>query len=94
MLHNNIATSIFFLVSKRLVDSASGKHTDEKGKETCYFDIYAPKIIFYFSVSALFFQRVDLPGARTGGLPTFAGSSSRGAHIFLKKRKKYKKEKM
>ena len=34
------------------------------------------------------FQRVDLPGARTGGLPPFAGSPSRGARIFQKKKKK------
>ena len=31
------------------------------------------------------FQRVDLPGARTGGLPPFGGSPSRGARIFAKK---------
>ena len=27
-------------MSKRLVASAIGKHTDEKGKETCYLDTY------------------------------------------------------
>ena len=31
------------------------------------------------------FQRVDLPGARTGGLPPIGGSPSRGARIFKKK---------
>ena len=42
-------------MSKRLVASAIGKHTDEKEKDTCYFDTYAPKNIFYFSVSAFLF---------------------------------------
>ena len=32
------------------------------------------------------FQRVDLPGARTGGLPPIGGSPSRGARIFPKKK--------
>ena len=32
------------------------------------------------------FQRADLPGARTGGLPPIGGSPSRGARIFQKKR--------
>ena len=31
------------------------------------------------------FQRVDLPGARTGGLPPIGGSPSRGARIFPNK---------
>ena len=39
------------------------------------------------------FQRVDLPGARTGGLPPFGGSPSRGARIFLKKEKEEEEKK-
>ena len=39
-----------------------------------------------FSIQLLF-QRVDLPGARTAGLPPIGGSPIRGARIFLKKRK-------
>ena len=31
------------------------------------------------------FQRVDLPGARTGGLPPFGGSHLAGAHLSKKK---------
>ena len=33
------------------------------------------------------FQRVDLLGARTGGLPPIGGSPSRGARIFQKEKK-------
>ena len=32
------------------------------------------------------FQRADLPGARTGGLPPIGGSPSRGARIFFLKK--------
>ena len=38
------------------------------------------------------FQRADLPGARTGGLPPIGGSLSRGALIFQKKKRKKEKK--
>ena len=42
IFHTNMATWILFWCQKRLVASAIGKHTDEKGKEACYFDTYTP----------------------------------------------------
>ena len=35
------------------------------------------------------FQRIDLPLARTGGLPPIGGSPSLGARIFSKKNRAY-----
>ena len=35
--------------SKRLVASAIGKHTDDKGKETCYFDTYIPTFFHFLA---------------------------------------------
>ena len=84
-------------MSKRLVASAIGKHTDEKGKETCYFDTYIPffqfqRFLFFFNfakgttVSRVRFT--PFPSSRS----SLEGARSRGARCSLKKRKKEKKK--
>ena len=85
-------------MSKRLVASAIGKHTDEKGKETCYFDTYIPffqfqRFLFFFNfakgttVSRVRFT--PFPSSRS----SLEGARSRGARCSQKKgEKKEKKE--
>ena len=43
------------------------------------------------NVTSFLFQRADLPGARTGGLPPIGGSPSRGARIFQKEKNEKRK---
>ena len=72
---------------------AIGTQTNEKGELVFSTLTHHNKFsISTFSIQLLF-QRVDLPGARTGGLPPIGGSPTRGARIFLKKKKKRKKKK-
>ena len=59
---------------KRLVASAIGKHTDEKGKEICYFDTYAPKTIFIFQFQRFFsFSKSRPSWSAHRGAPTHRG---------------------
>merc|ERR1712159_408159 len=78
MLHNNMATCIFFWC-QRLVASAIGKHTDEKERKHVISTLTNQKI-FYFSLSAflfflIFFSRNDVSRQRSreaegGGIPS------------------------
>ena len=94
----------FLWCQRRLVASAIGKHTDDKGKETCYFDTYIP----FFSLPCLKFSTTSQKGTTVSrdrftpfpsSRSSLEGARSRGARCSKKKRgkrggkKRKKKEK-
>ena len=64
MLDNNMATSILFLVSKGLVASAIGKHTDEKGRKHVISTLTHKKIFLFFIFSVSFLSHIFLEKRR------------------------------
>ena len=93
---------IIFLAIFEIFPSPLFKKQQERGDERRFFRergnlFFSNHTVVYLPTFQRFqsflFQRVDLPGARTGGLPPIGGSPSCGARIFPKKRKKKKEKK-
>ena len=103
MLHNNMATCIFFLVSKTS-RQRDWETYGWKGKETCYLDTYASKNIFIFQSQRLIsfstfthvfylFSRNDASGKRFREAEGEASPQSPPAGALLLKKKGEKKRK-